>query len=75
MINKFTLKASMKYAQPHIADLLTRRPLTPLERLTHHAEQVQDQHNEQDRSEDSKPAACSPPGISVIAATAAEQQN
>jgi hypothetical protein len=55
--------------------LPTRGPLTPLERLTHHAEQVQDQHNEQDRSEDSKAAACSPPGISVIAATAAEQQN
>jgi hypothetical protein len=53
----------------------TRGPLTPLERLTHHAEQVQYQHNEQDRSEDSKAAACSPPGISVIAATAAEQQN
>jgi hypothetical protein len=41
----------------------------------HCAEQVQNQYDQQNGAEDAKAAACSPPGIAVIAATSAEQQD
>jgi hypothetical protein len=41
----------------------------------HCAQQVQNEYDQQNGAEDAKAAASSPPGITVIAATSAEQQD
>jgi hypothetical protein len=39
------------------------------------AEQIQDQHNEQDCANDPESSACAPPGVPVVATTSSKQQD